>query len=275
MAGGRGFTTSGSGCARISGRGRRCRTGSRPVLRGIRGGVVRARRERHPEAGPGGATLLATGRRGRALVRYLRQTGLPQPGLRGGDPARRRRLAAPRPVVRGALRPGAPSEPGNDTGPWMLLTEIRARSTLWRAWTPTGSSGRCCRSAGGAAHQRLPARRGRGGAAVRLVQVRPGRGGRAARAETDVRDLGVQPRVEVCTCASATWLAANCAGPTGGRTHRGPWPGQGADRQERRHSADGRQGRLRRRSDFPTRPSTATPGGPGVACYRTSAVSWT
>ena len=45
----------------------------------------------------------------RALVRYLRQTGLPYSldyvaGILLGDVA----LAAPRPVVRGALRPGAP-----------------------------------------------------------------------------------------------------------------------------------------------------------------------
>ena len=57
--------------------------------------------------------------------------------------------------------------------------------------------------------------------------------------------------------------------PPRGLPHRGARAGQGADREERRHRADRRQGRLRRPSSCPTRRRPRRLVAEGIACYRT------
>ena len=106
------------------------------------------------------------------------------------------------------------------------------------------------RRAGDAAHELLPARRGRRAEAVPVVQARPGADPDLPAAAADVRDLRLLAAGRGRAPARRDGRARRPAlvGPPRGLPHRGPRPDEGADGQERGDRAGRREGRLRRQA---------------------------
>ena len=120
------------------------------------------------------------------------------------------------------------------------------------------------RHPGDAAHQLLPARRQRL-QALPVVQARPLATALAAAAAPAVRDLRLLAarRGRAPARRQGGSRRAALVGPPGGLPHGGPRADEGADGQERRDRAGGRQGRLRRQAPAALTPGPAR-GGAGV-----------
>ena len=122
-----------------------------------------------------------------------------------------------------------------------------------------------------AAHQLLPARRGRRAQALPLVQARQPRGRRTAAPRPLVEIFVYSPRVEGDASARRQGRARRhpLVRPARGFPHRGPRPDEGADGQERRHRAGRLEGRLRASSSRPPAGGRDALQAEGVDCYKT------
>ena len=198
--------------------------------------VLRARTDRAGDHGAArGRALPAPGRH--HLQRSLRRDGARRPSRRRGNADR----ALPRP-----LRPRAGRRArGRERDRARRAGDRRRREP--RPGPHPAQLPR--RHPGDAAHQLLPARRERL-QALPVVQARPLATALAAAAASAVRDLRLRAARRGRAPArrpGGSWRAA-LVGPPGGLPHGGPRADEGADGQERRDRAGGRQGRVRRQA---------------------------
>ena len=187
----------------------------------------------------------------RSYAKYLRQAGFPY--SQAHIETRRQRQPGHRALagrtVRGAVRPGGrcPSaRPDAQAAAAAVAADIDALTSLD---TDRVLRGVRVDDPGHAAHQLLRHPAGFGARAERAVdQAESAADRRTAAAAADVRDLrllaagrGRAPAVRLRRPRRAALV-----GPPRGLPHRDPRPGQGAGREERRHRAGRRQGRIRR-----------------------------